>query len=505
MSFAERGLGGVYVPARGAPVPPPRRPDARRLPAATRRADGRAAGAPSRSCTRGGGRNWRRSAARLHVRALFPWSPRCRSRSTTSPASTSSRPAEAVPHDAAPAGAVPRRRREPARVTVLAPRPQRRAVPATGGRERPRADVRRLRAPDRRRRQHGRDGRDDRRRSPTPGSGCCATSGTSAWCRRSTAACARRAASTSPGSTTTTTAGPRASSVRSALLDANPDVGLVGTWMDLVEAGGRRVGRLRSTIADYPEFVFQTLISGVLISHPSAMYRRTPGGRARRLRRVDDRRRGQGPLAAPRPRRAGTRALVPEPLVVYRLHDEQSSQVHAAEQSRDGRPQPGALPRRAEPEAPARVAAAAARRRPRLLGRVRRRRAEQRGARRARPAPRRHAGPAPARARRRRRGSDELVSARLAHRRPTGWRGGTDRLLAARARLSPRAAAALSLRGIDLRPRGTVRRTSRPGPPRRRGRRSARLARSVARSRGLRTRCASRRSGRGSRACSTAS
>ncbi len=116
-----------------------------------------------------------------------------------------------------------------------------------------------------------------------------------------------------------------------AVLDAQPDVALVGTWMDLVDEGGRPIARLRSTIADFPEFLFHTLIMRVLVSHPSAMYRREP---VLRLGGYDE---STGPaedkdlwrrLALER----WDARIVPEPLVVYRLHDAQLSQTRAAYQ-----------------------------------------------------------------------------------------------------------------------------------------------------------------------------
>jgi GT2 family glycosyltransferase len=117
---------------------------------------------------------------------------------------------------------------------------------------------------------------------------------------------------------------------QAGLLDANPGVGLVGAWMDLVEAGGRRVGLLRSAIANYPEFIFQSLIGRVLIGHPSAMYRRAPvvdlGGYDESTLGAEDKDLWRR-LALAR----WDARIVPEPLVAYRLHDRQSSQVRAAE------------------------------------------------------------------------------------------------------------------------------------------------------------------------------
>jgi GT2 family glycosyltransferase len=124
-----------------------------------------------------------------------------------------------------------------------------------------------------------------------------------------------------------------------ALLDENPQVGLVGTWMDVVDVRDRPVARLRSTIGDFAEFVFHTLIMRVLISHPSAMYRREAvlrgGGYDERTAPAEDKDLWRRLLLG----RWDAR-IVPESLVVYRLHHAQLSQTQAANQRRvDGQSQ----------------------------------------------------------------------------------------------------------------------------------------------------------------------
>jgi hypothetical protein len=115
------------------------------------------------------------------------------------------------------------------------------------------------------------------------------------------------------------------------VLDREPDVGLVGTWMELIEEGGRRIGWLRSTIADFAEFFYHTLIMRVYISHPSAMYRREAvlalGGYDEATGPAEDKDLWRRLLLA----RWDAR-IVPEPLVVYRLHGQQLSQTQAAYQ-----------------------------------------------------------------------------------------------------------------------------------------------------------------------------
>jgi len=117
---------------------------------------------------------------------------------------------------------------------------------------------------------------------------------------------------------------------QAGLLDADTRVALVGSWMDLAEAGGRRVGRLTATIADYPEFVFQSLIGRVLIGHPSAMYRRAPvlelGAYDEATLGAEDKDLWRRLVLA----RWDAR-IVQEPLVAYRIHERQSSQLRAAE------------------------------------------------------------------------------------------------------------------------------------------------------------------------------
>jgi glycosyltransferase involved in cell wall biosynthesis len=115
------------------------------------------------------------------------------------------------------------------------------------------------------------------------------------------------------------------------VLDRDASVGLVGCWLRLVDAEGRPVGAMHATLDSFVEFLYATLVMRVLVSHPAAMYRREPvleaGGydettgpsedkdlwRKLALRRIEAR-------------------IVPEELVVYRLHGGQLSQTQAAYQ-----------------------------------------------------------------------------------------------------------------------------------------------------------------------------
>jgi GT2 family glycosyltransferase len=123
------------------------------------------------------------------------------------------------------------------------------------------------------------------------------------------------------------------------VLDGNAAVGLVGTWMDLVDARDRPIAALRSTIEDFTEFLFHTLIMRVLISHPSALYRREPvlriGGYDEATGPAEDK-----DLWRRLVLERWDARIVPAPLVVYRLHEGQLSQTQAEHQRRvDGESQ----------------------------------------------------------------------------------------------------------------------------------------------------------------------
>jgi Glycosyl transferase family 2 len=114
-----------------------------------------------------------------------------------------------------------------------------------------------------------------------------------------------------------------------AVLESDPRIGLIGSWMTLVDERGRRVGALRKTLADYVDFVFHTLIMRVWVSHPAAAYRREPvlalGGYDETTGPSEDKDLWRK-LVLDR----WDARIVPEELVVYRLHDAQLSQTRAA-------------------------------------------------------------------------------------------------------------------------------------------------------------------------------
>jgi glycosyltransferase involved in cell wall biosynthesis len=122
-------------------------------------------------------------------------------------------------------------------------------------------------------------------------------------------------------------------------LDAEPRVAVVGTWMDAVDEQDRPAGKLRSTIDDFAEFLFHTLIMRVYVAHPAAMFRRVAvvgvGGYDESTGPAEDKDLWRR-LALER----WDARIVPEPLVVYRLHAAQLSQVRATYQRDvDGRSQ----------------------------------------------------------------------------------------------------------------------------------------------------------------------
>jgi hypothetical protein len=116
-----------------------------------------------------------------------------------------------------------------------------------------------------------------------------------------------------------------------SVLDANPRVGLVGSWMTLVDERGSTVGSLRKTLVDFADFVFHTLIMRVWVSHPAAAYRRDPvialGGYDEATGPSEDKDLWRK-LALER----WDARIVPEELVLYRLHEAQLSQTRAAYQ-----------------------------------------------------------------------------------------------------------------------------------------------------------------------------
>jgi hypothetical protein len=111
-----------------------------------------------------------------------------------------------------------------------------------------------------------------------------------------------------------------------AVLDAEPSVALVGTWLEVVDGDGRHWSTLRGDVRSYADFVCAILTDRIPFGHPSLMYRlkdvRALGGYDETLAPSEDKdlyRR----LALERK----DARVVPEPLVVYLRHEGQLSQT----------------------------------------------------------------------------------------------------------------------------------------------------------------------------------
>ncbi len=108
------------------------------------------------------------------------------------------------------------------------------------------------------------------------------------------------------------------------VLDAQPDVALVGTWMDVVDERERLYTRLRGHVRDFVELVLAILVDHYPFGHPSLMYRRDV------VRALG----GYDPALAPSEDKDLYRRLalarhearcVEAPLVRYRRHERQLS------------------------------------------------------------------------------------------------------------------------------------------------------------------------------------
>ena len=124
-----------------------------------------------------------------------------------------------------------------------------------------------------------------------------------------------------------------------AVLDAEPGVGLVGSWLRVVDEDDRTIGRMEAALDDFAELVYATLIMQVLVTHPASMYRREPvlelGGYDEATGPAEDKDLWRKLVLA----RWDAR-IVPEPLLSYRVHGRQLSQTRAEHQRRvDGESQ----------------------------------------------------------------------------------------------------------------------------------------------------------------------
>lgn len=124
---------------------------------------------------------------------------------------------------------------------------------------------------------------------------------------------------------------PRRLEAQVALLDAEPSIAVVGTWVDVVDAGGRVVDTLRTPLDGIVDAVFLTLRDRLPLAHPSVCLRRrlalAAGGYDETVRYCEDMDLWRRLLLAGH----GLR-VVREPLLRYLVHRDQQSSRHAAEQ-----------------------------------------------------------------------------------------------------------------------------------------------------------------------------
>lgn len=121
-----------------------------------------------------------------------------------------------------------------------------------------------------------------------------------------------------------------------AVLDAEPMIGVVGSFMDVHDDDGHVVWRARRRVDDAADFAFLALANLLPVAHPTVLFRRAValelGGYDGSIRFAEDQDLWR------RFALAGYRVqVVPEALVRYRVHAGQQSQRHWEEQQRQNR------------------------------------------------------------------------------------------------------------------------------------------------------------------------
>src|SRR5258708_5415043 len=115
---------------------------------------------------------------------------------------------------------------------------------------------------------------------------------------------------------------PRRIELQVDVLRREPGVGLVGSWMRLVDEQGRPLGNIEEPIDDRVTFVYWTLVQNLLISHPAAAFRLAPvlelGGYDETMGPAEDKDLWRRLLLA-----GWDARVVPEFLVQYRVHENQ--------------------------------------------------------------------------------------------------------------------------------------------------------------------------------------
>jgi GT2 family glycosyltransferase len=116
-----------------------------------------------------------------------------------------------------------------------------------------------------------------------------------------------------------------------ALLDAEPDVAVAGTWVDVVDEAGTVVHEARARLDVVVDTIHGILIDRLPLAHPSVMFRRdvvlAADGYDEAVRYCEDMDLWRRLVLAGHELR-----VVPEPLLRYRRHAGQQSSQHAAEQ-----------------------------------------------------------------------------------------------------------------------------------------------------------------------------
>lgn len=117
-----------------------------------------------------------------------------------------------------------------------------------------------------------------------------------------------------------------------ALLDAEPQVGVVASWMDFVDPSGRVLWKLRDVVDDYCAFVYLILVNRLPLAHPTVMFRRRLvlelGGYDPSVHLAEDQDLWRRIALAHQEAR-----VVKEVLFRYRVHEGQQSQQRLAEQN----------------------------------------------------------------------------------------------------------------------------------------------------------------------------
>jgi len=119
-----------------------------------------------------------------------------------------------------------------------------------------------------------------------------------------------------------------------ALLDAEPEVAVAGTWVDVVDESGRIVHQQRERLDGIVDVLDSILVNRLPLAHPSVMFRReavlAAGGYDEAVRYCEDMDLWRRLVLAGRQLR-----VVPEVLLRYRRHPGQQSFRHADEQRRN--------------------------------------------------------------------------------------------------------------------------------------------------------------------------